>query len=585
MKSISTFFCITLFILTGNLHKTYGQGSSPYVTLWQTNNTGITGITSIRIPAYGEFTYTWEEDGNPSNSGSGNGNNTTDIDFPSAGKYKVSITPAGTNQFNRICFGCDPLAGLDREKLLDIISWGDVQWSSMQSAYQLCSNLTLTATDSPDLSGVTSMNNAFSSTSNLTGTGMSGWDVSSVTDMKALFQNAYIFNADISSWDLGSVTNTSEMFNGASQFNQNIGGWDVSKVTDMSGMFYTNTSFNQDLNSWDVSNVTNMELMFTYAMSFNGDISSWDVSNVTTMWHMFNGAGVFNQNISNWNVGKVTNMDFLFAGASLFNQNLGRWNLGSVTSAYTMFQLSGFDCLNYGRTLAGWAANSATPSNLDISYSAPLRYGPPAVTARNYLVSTLGWTITNDVLDPGCDTPLPVTLVRFEAQKAEKAVRLVWETVSEKNNSHFEIEWSADARKFNYLGSVTGQGTTGAAQIYSYVHESPFAGVNYYRLKQVDFDGTYSYSKIRSIRFGAESVIKVYPNPASDLIKIEGLAAGVTAVVEVCDANGRIVIRPQAMDSGSSLNLEKLKTGIYYIRVSYDNGDRFSHRFVKGGHL
>lgn len=223
------------------------------------------------------------------------------------------------------------------------------------------------------------------------------------------------------------------MFNQASQFNQNIGGWDVSKVTDMSGMLYTNTSFNQDLNNWDVSNVANMELMFTYAMSFNGDISSWDVSNVTSMLHnMFNGAQAFNRDITNWDVGKVTNTDFLFAGASLFNQNLGRWNLGSVTSAYTMFQMSGFDCLNYGRTLAGWAANSATPSNLDISYSAPLRYGPPAVTARNYLVSTLGWTITNDVLDPSCDTPVPVTLVGFEAQKAEKGARLVWETASEK---------------------------------------------------------------------------------------------------------------------------------------------------------
>lgn len=84
-----------------------------------------------------------EEDGNPSNSGSGSGNNTTDVDFPSAGKYKVSITPSGTNQFNRICFGCDALSGLDHEKQPDIIFWGDVQWSSMQSAYQPCSNLTL----------------------------------------------------------------------------------------------------------------------------------------------------------------------------------------------------------------------------------------------------------------------------------------------------------------------------------------------------------------------------------------------------------------------------------------------------------
>ena len=89
-----------------------------------------------------------------------------------------------------------------------------------------------------------------------------------------------------------------------------------------------------------------------------------------------------------------------------------------------------------------------------------------------------------------------------------------------------------------------------ATQTYSYVHESPFSGVNYNRLKQVCLDGTYSYSTIRSIRFDSGSVIKVYPNPANDVIKIEGLSAGVTVVVDVCDANGLIVIPPQATDSG-----------------------------------
>lgn len=199
MKSISTFFIAVSFILTGSLFKTYGQGIAPYVTLWQTDNTGVTGITSIRIPASGEFTYSWEEDGNPSNSGSGSGNNTTDIDFPSSGKYKVTITPAGTNQFSRICFGCDPVTGGDREKLIDITAWGDVQWSSMIDAYRYCSNLTLTAADTPDLSGVSSLNHTFSGASNLIGTGLSGWDVSGVTDMKALFQYAFNnFNTDIS---------------------------------------------------------------------------------------------------------------------------------------------------------------------------------------------------------------------------------------------------------------------------------------------------------------------------------------------------------------------------------------------------
>lgn len=586
MKSLFIFFITAFFVLSGHIPKSYGQGNSPYVTIWQIDNDGITGSNSIRIPAYGEFTYTWEEDGNPSNSGSGSGNNTTDIDFPSIGKYKVSITPSGTDKFNRICFVCNSAEGGDAQKLVDIISWGDVHWSSMAAAYQQCSNLTLTATDLPDLSGVTSMNNAFTEASGLIGTSLSGWDVSTVTNLKAMFKSAYNFNVDISGWDVSNVTDMSDLFSGASNFNQDINGWDVSKVTDMSGMFYHDYAFNQNLNSWDVSHVTDMELMFTYAMGFNGDISSWDVSNVTSMYYMFDGAQSFNQNIGNWDVSKVTNMDFMFAGAMAFNQNLGRWNLASVTSAYTIFQISGLDCLNYGRTLAGWAANPATPSNLNISYSAPLRYGPPAVAARNYLVSNLGWAITNDVFDPSCDTPLPVTLVSFDVAKAENSVRLFWETSSETNNSHFEIEWSADARKFNYLGSVAGNGNGTSKHTYSYTHDSPVKGQNYYRLKQVDFDGKYTYSSIRTIRIDLGNIVTVYPNPSSKVIKITGLSGEQLLKVDVYDEVGKIIAAPQTMDGDAvSIGLEKLSSGIYFVKIQYENGQKFVHRFVKADNL
>ncbi|MDQ6482124.1 hypothetical protein [Dyadobacter sp. LHD-138] len=82
------------------------------------------------------------------------------------------------------------------------------------------------------------------------------------------------------------------------------------------------------------------------------------------------------------------------------------------------------------------------------------------------------------------------------------------------------------------------------------------------------------------MRFGSENVVKVYRIPVSDVIKIEGLfSAGV-------DVKGLVVIGPQMIaGSNTSVGLEKLKTGIYYIRVSYDNGDSFSHRFVKAGHF
>lgn len=110
-------------LLIGSID-TLVQVPDPFVTVWKMDNEGVTGSTDLRIPALGEFTYTWEEVGNPSNNGSGTGNNTTDINFPAAGTYQVSMIPSGVSPFNQIHFGEYNLAnyytGGDWDKLLDI---------------------------------------------------------------------------------------------------------------------------------------------------------------------------------------------------------------------------------------------------------------------------------------------------------------------------------------------------------------------------------------------------------------------------------------------------------------------------------
>ena len=81
---------------------------------------------------------------------------------------------------------------------------------------------------------------------------------------------------------------------------------------------------------------------------------------------------------------------------------------------------------------------------------------------------------------------------------------LVMETATEINNSHFDIEWSTDAFSFKKIGAVQGVGTTDEIQVYNFIHKNPTNGKNYYRLKQIDMDGTVEYSKIIQIssKFG-----------------------------------------------------------------------------------
>lgn len=532
------------------------QITSPYVTIWQTDISGITGSNTIRIPAQGEFAYLWEQVGNTSNSGAGTGINTTDISFPSPGIYQVSMTPTGTSPFNRINFDVTSNynVGGDRDKLIDIKQWGDVHWASLETAYFFCSNLTLTASDLPDLNNVTSMRAAFSNAGSLLATNAGSWNVSNVTDISSLFSGTQLFNQD-------------------------IGGWDVANVTDMHELFYFAMAFNQNLNSWNVSSVNNMNLMFDYAMKFNGNISSWDVSNVTDMGYMFNGAQEFNQNINNWNVSKVSNMEYMFSGATMFNQSLSKWTLTNLTTAATMFQSSAIDCQNYTQTLYGWAQNTNTPSNIYIGYSAPLRYGPDAVQWRSYLINTKGWTIQNDQEDPSCMVVLPVRLVSFDVIKSEHNSLLKWKTASEYNSSHFEIEKSVNAKKFEYVASVVAHGFTEQQQTYTFLHDSPSSGINYYRLKQIDSDGKFAYSQIRTIRFDETPRLILYPNPTSDHFLISGYTG--KGDVHVYDISGRLIFKQNSVSENTPISTKNLSHGQYNILFIKESGTSTTLRLLK----
>ncbi|MGH1437393.1 MAG: T9SS type A sorting domain-containing protein [Lewinella sp.] len=185
--------------------------------------------------------------------------------------------------------------------------------------------------------------------------------------------------------------------------------------------------------------------------------------------------------------------------------------------------------------------------------------------------------------------PLPVEFTSFTAQTDRAGVLLKWQTAKEENNDYFQIEHSIDGRNFSTLGKVEGNGTTNNFSNYTFLDEKPAAGINYYRLKQVDYDGAFEYSDIASAQFGdGSATVVVYPNPFSDQLTLS-LPTGSdindrasNPVLKITNLHGQVVRQEVIVSTPNySLNLGDLVAGTYILQVYQDGLVRTTQRLVK----
>jgi Secretion system C-terminal sorting domain len=184
-------------------------------------------------------------------------------------------------------------------------------------------------------------------------------------------------------------------------------------------------------------------------------------------------------------------------------------------------------------------------------------------------------------------SPLPVELTRFDAEKwRDRQARLRWATASEKNNDHFFVERSVDGLRFERVALVKGKNTAEGAQ-YEWIDARPFPGQNYYRLHQVDFDGSAHNCGIRAVRIGdARSGLEVYPNPlTADVVKmITAFETAYEGQIEIADASGRLLERRAVQlergDQITEISVPALPPGVYWLRLN--NGlNTAVQKFVK----
>ncbi|WKZ67673.1 MAG: T9SS type A sorting domain-containing protein [Flavobacteriales bacterium] len=185
------------------------------------------------------------------------------------------------------------------------------------------------------------------------------------------------------------------------------------------------------------------------------------------------------------------------------------------------------------------------------------------------------FTLTNII------SPLPVELLRFTAWPEGDAVQLAWTTASELNNAHFTVLRSRDGHTYEPVTRVAGAGNSQVVRDYHAKDPAPWDGLSYYKLRQTDFDGTWTESDAVPIRFGTTAAPVIYPNPARNLAQLAGLPVD-WQEVRIVDASGRVAVSLSRSGDTDRLELpvSGLAPGAYAVLIQ-GSGSGHALRLVK----
>ncbi len=181
---------------------------------------------------------------------------------------------------------------------------------------------------------------------------------------------------------------------------------------------------------------------------------------------------------------------------------------------------------------------------------------------------------------------LPVNISYFTAQKQSSVVQLKWITVSEQNNSHFDIQISVDGINFSNIGKVNGAGNSNTSLDYSFTDKTPASGVNYYRLSQVDFDGKTMLSNPVLVNMGfINSTIHVFAIPHSTNLNINiSLEQASSGQLVIYDLNGRKVFQQEVtLNKGNNdyvIGMFNADKGVF-IATYYNDNQLLKIKFIR----
>lgn len=175
---------------------------------------------------------------------------------------------------------------------------------------------------------------------------------------------------------------------------------------------------------------------------------------------------------------------------------------------------------------------------------------------------------------------LPVVFADFTARPADGTVRLDWTTATELDNDYFQVERSANGYDFTPLGKVSGSGDSETFLQYDFTDRSPLSGAAYYRLRQVDYDGTESFSRIVSVKNTATITLTAFPTILNGTHELTVELPEATTL-ELLNISGQILrTYPSVTEGSQTLDMSGLATGMYLLRTTAGTTVRSTKVFI-----
>jgi hypothetical protein len=177
------------------------------------------------------------------------------------------------------------------------------------------------------------------------------------------------------------------------------------------------------------------------------------------------------------------------------------------------------------------------------------------------------------------EDPLPVTLASFSVKKETSVALLTWQTTSETRTDRFEIEHSFNGRNWNQIMTIKAQGESTQEHTYQFVHSTPANGRNYYRLKMIDTDLSFTYSKIEDVSLKPDFDVAVFPNPTTEVVKIQVTDWSKISSIQILNFQGK-----ELYHSGEKpvkeISTKSFDTGSYFVKIKLVDGTETSKKLV-----
>jgi hypothetical protein len=258
---------------------------------------------------------------------------------------------------------------------------------------------------------------------------------------------------------------------------------------------------------------------------------------------------------------------------------------GTDAPKITLYWEDGNESTSYGSGIS-----SATAANLHVAECIALAWNDKGVTtitggaayAPGKILSASS-TFTSGTLmyftfgTPTAVNPLPIELLSFNGFSAANGNQLNWSTATETNNNYFDLERSSNANEYSKIATINGAGNSTSTKEYSFIDNHQLNEINYYRLKQVDYNGDFTYSNVISIdNINAEnSSVQVYPNPSNDIVNIIS-STNITEIM-IYNMMGELVYS----SANNNIQFSPLSKGIYVVKALSKEGNTTNTKFVK----